>query len=73
LADEIFARRSENWFAQKGKHGFIYRERMRNQGFAPDVFIDKPVIGIATTWSELNPCDAFPQLAGDGNRGVNSR
>jgi L-arabonate dehydrase len=71
LADEIFARRSENWFAQKGKHGFIYRERMRNQGFAPDVFIDKPVIGIATTWSELNPCNAhLDRVAEAVKRGV---
>ncbi len=71
MADEIFARRSENWFAQKGKHGFIYRERMRNQGFAPDVFIDKPVIGIATTWSELNPCNAhLDRVAEAVKRGV---
>ena len=31
---------------------------MRNQGFAPDVFDGRPVIGIATTWSELTPCNA---------------
>ncbi|CAB5240557.1 unannotated protein [freshwater metagenome] len=57
MSEEVFARRSENWFRLKGKHGFIYRERLRNQGYAPDVFVDKPVIGIATTWSELNPCN----------------
>lgn len=31
---------------------------MRNQGYAPDVFDGRPVIGIATTWSEVTPCNA---------------
>ena len=57
MSEEVFTRRSENWFALKDKHGFIYRERLRNQGYAPDVFINKLVIGIASTWSKLNPCN----------------
>jgi dihydroxy-acid dehydratase len=30
---------------------------MRSQGFTPEVFDGRPVIGIATTWSELAPCN----------------
>jgi dihydroxy-acid dehydratase len=71
MTEEIFARRSENWFALKDKHGFIYRERLRNQGYAPDVFVGKPVIGIATTWSELNPCNGhLDRVAEAVKRGV---
>jgi dihydroxy-acid dehydratase len=58
MSEEVYKRRSENWFKAEGKHGYIYRERFRNMGFGSEVFSDKPVIGIATTWSELNPCNA---------------
>lgn len=51
-------RRSQEWFGGEGRNGFIHRSWMRNQGFAPDVFDGRPVIGIATTWSELTPCNA---------------
>jgi L-arabonate dehydrase len=71
MAEEKFLRRSENWFALKDKHGFIYRERLRNQGYASDVFVGKPVIGIATTWSELNPCNGhLDRVAEAVKRGV---
>lgn len=44
---------------------------MRNQGFAPDVFDGRPVIGIANTWSELNPCNAHLRRVADSvKRGV---
>ena len=36
----------------------LYRSWMRNQGFGPDVFDGRPVIGIANTFSELTPCNA---------------
>lgn len=51
-------RRSQEWFGAEGRNGFIHRSWMRNQGFADDVFDGRPVIGIATTWSELTPCNA---------------
>ena len=71
MSKEVFSRRSENWFALKDKHGFIYRERLRNQGYASDVFVNKPVIGIASTWSELNPCNAhLNRVAEAVKRGV---
>ena len=55
MSEEKFDRRSQYWFGLKDKGGYIHRERLRNQGYAPDVFDGRPVIGIANTWSELNP------------------
>jgi L-arabonate dehydrase len=68
---EIPSRRSQEWFGGTGRNGFIHRSWMRNQGFAPDVFDGRPVIGIATTWSELTPCNAHLRAVADAvKRGV---
>ncbi|MEO6188723.1 MAG: IlvD/Edd family dehydratase [Ginsengibacter sp.] len=63
--------RSGDWFARKGKIGFIYRAWMKNQGIPDYEFSHKPVIGICNTWSELTPCNAhFRELAESVKRGV---
>jgi L-arabonate dehydrase len=36
----------------------IYRSWLRAEGFVPEVFDGRPVIGIANSWSELTPCNA---------------
>ena len=51
-------RRSGEWFAAEGRNGFIHRSWMRNQGFGPEVFDGRPVIGIANSFSELTPCNS---------------
>ncbi len=49
----------------------IYRSWLRNEGFGPEVFDGRPVIGIATTWSELVPCNAhLNRVAEAVKRGV---
>ena len=58
MSDAKYEKRSDAWFKSDLKHGYLYRERFRNQGWPSDVIMDKPVIGIATTWSDLNPCNA---------------
>ena len=64
-------RRSQSWFGAKGRSGMLYRSWMRNQGFGPEVFDGRPVIGIATTWSELAPCNAhLHRVAEAVKRGV---
>jgi dihydroxyacid dehydratase/phosphogluconate dehydratase len=64
-------RRSAHWFGSQDKDGFIHRSWMKNQGFPPDVFDGRPVIGICNTWSELVPCNAhFRQIAERVKRGV---
>ena len=63
--------RSSDWFGKKGKMGFLYRSWMKNQGFPPDLFDGRPVIGICNTWSELTPCNAhLRDLAESVKRGV---
>jgi len=44
---------------------------MKNQGFPPDLFDGRPVIGICNTFSELTPCNAhLRQVAERVKRGV---
>jgi dihydroxy-acid dehydratase len=64
-------RRSQAWFGASGRSGMIYRSWVRNEGFGPKVFDGRPVIGIATTWSELAPCNAhLHRVAEAVKRGV---
>ena len=71
MSDEKFDLRSQYWFGLKDKGGYIHRERLRNQGYPDEVFQGKPVIGIATTWSELNPCNvSLKEVAESVKRGV---
>jgi dihydroxy-acid dehydratase len=63
--------RSAAWFAATGRAGMIYRSWMRAQGFTPEVFDGRPVIGIANSWSELTPCNVhLRQVAEAVKRGV---
>ena len=71
MSEEKFDLRSQYWFGLKDKGGYIHRERLRNQGYPDEVFQGKPVIGIATTWSELNPCNvSLKEVAEAVKRGV---
>jgi dihydroxy-acid dehydratase len=64
-------RRSAEWFGASGRAGMIYRSWMRSQGFGPQVFDGRPVIGIATSASELAPCNAhLDRVAEAVKRGV---
>ncbi|RKN10643.1 dihydroxy-acid dehydratase [Streptomyces radicis] len=64
-------RRSAQWFGAEGRSGMIYRSWMRNQGFGAEVFDGRRVIGIASTWSELAPCNAhLDRVAEAVKRGV---
>ncbi|MCC5972977.1 MAG: dihydroxy-acid dehydratase [Rubellimicrobium sp.] len=63
--------RSAEWFAREGKYGFIPRSWMKSQGFGPELFDGRPVIGICNTWSELVPCNRhLGDLAEHVKRGV---
>jgi dihydroxy-acid dehydratase len=71
MSVEPTVRRSQSWFGATGRAGMVYRSWMRNQGFGPDVFDGRPVIGIATAWSELAPCNAhLHRVAEAVKRGV---
>lgn len=50
--------RSSDWFGKQDKMGFVHRSWFRTQGYPDDYFMNRPVIGICNTWSELTPCNA---------------
>ncbi|MFZ3565849.1 IlvD/Edd family dehydratase [Streptomyces sp. BH097] len=71
MTDGHAARRSQAWFGAAGRGGMVYRSWMRNQGFGPEVFDGRPVIGIAVSASELAPCNAhLTRVAEAVKRGV---
>jgi len=53
------------------RDGFIHRSWMRSEGFAPDVFDGRPVIGICNSWSELTSCNVHLRMIAEAvKRGV---
>jgi dihydroxy-acid dehydratase len=65
------ARRSQAWFGASGRAGMIHRSWMRNRGYGDEMFDGRPVIGIATTWSQLAPCNShLDEVAEAVKRGV---
>ena len=63
--------RSHAWFSKTDRDGFIHRSWMRSEGFAPDVFDGRPVIGICNSWSELTSCNVhLRRVAESVKRGV---
>jgi dihydroxy-acid dehydratase len=63
--------RSQRWFSAPGAIGAHKHRRIKQSGFGPADFKDKPVIAILSTWSDLQPCHAhFPQRIEEVKRGV---
>lgn len=63
--------RSQQWWNGKEYYNFARRAWMRSEGFTPDVFQNRPVVGICNSWSELNNCNAhLRQVAEAVKRGV---
>lgn len=50
--------RSHAWFARPGRQGFEPRSMMRSLGLPDHAFDGRPIIGVCSMWSELNPCDS---------------
>ncbi len=64
------SRRSASWFGESGKNGFVARHHMRQIGL-DGAALNRPVVGICTTWSEATPCNAHLRtLAEHVRRGV---
>jgi L-arabonate dehydrase len=71
MEGSILALRSAEWFGKRDRDGFIHRSWMRAEGFAPDVFDGRPVIGICNSWSELTSCNVhLRRVAESVKRGV---
>lgn len=68
---KIPIRRSQSWFGQQDRDGFVHRSWLKSQGYPHDLLDGRPVIGICNTWSELTPCNGhFRELAEFVKRGV---
>ncbi len=58
-------------FRDPGQDGLLHRAFLRGEGFGEDDVRRSPVIGIANSASELNPCNAgLADLAGDVKDGI---
>jgi dihydroxy-acid dehydratase len=63
--------RSARWFAPDDLRSFGHRSRMMQMGYAPEDYLDRPIIAIINTWSDLQPCHThFKQRAEDVKRGI---
>lgn len=63
--------RSRTWFQGSEYYAFARRAWLRSEGFGPNIFDNKPVIGICNSWSELNNCNLhLRQVAEAVKRGV---
>jgi len=50
--------RSRRWFAVNDMRGFAHRQRIQQMGLRREDVLDKPIVAIINTWSDLSPCHA---------------
>lgn len=63
--------RSQDWLGESDLRAMTARAYLRAEGFGAKAFVDKPVIGICNSWSELTTCNAhLRQVAEAVKRGV---
>ena len=68
---ELSQLRSQRWFGAAGQPGNHKSYRTKQMGFTSEDFQGKPVIGILSTWSDLNSCHThFPQRIEEIKRGI---
>src|SRR5215210_1455782 len=63
--------RSQRWFGATDLRSFGHRSRMLQMGYEREDFLNKPVVAIINTWSDIAPCHAhFRTRVKDVKRGV---
>jgi dihydroxy-acid dehydratase len=50
--------RSRRWFAANDMRGFAHRQRMQQMGLRREDVMERPIVAIVNTWSDLSPCHA---------------
>lgn len=64
-------RRSSYWLDGDDINGFNHRAWLKPNGFSDEALLNRPIVGIANTWSELVGCNVhLRQLAEAAKRGV---
>lgn len=49
--------RSARWFRKDDLPGFIHRSTLAAVGWSREDLMQRPVVGILSTWSDINPCN----------------
>lgn len=63
--------RSRRWFTAADMRGFAHRQRIQQMGLRREDVLERPIIGIINTWSDLSPCHAhLRERAENVKRGV---
>lgn len=63
--------RSRRWFADAGMRGFAHRQRMQQMGVRRQDVMERPIVAVINTWSDLSPCHAhLRERAESVKRGV---
>ena len=63
--------RSTEWFDTPELYGWLRKAAFMSQGYGPEAYENRPIIGICNSWSELTHCNAhLRQLAEAVKRGV---
>jgi len=63
--------KSEKWFGEKNLEGFLHRSGMKAQGWPDNMIKDRPIIGIANSFSEAVHCNShLRNLAEHVKKGV---
>ncbi len=63
--------RSYRWFGPDDVRSFGHRSRLKAMGFDDVDYVDRPVIAILNTWSELNTCHShFRNRSDEVRRGI---
>ncbi|WP_332775626.1 L-arabinonate dehydratase [Polaromonas sp.] len=63
--------RSRRWFTANDMRGFAHRQRIQQMGLRREDVLERPIIGIINTWSDLSPCHAHLRERADSvKRGV---
>ncbi len=63
--------RSARWFDKQDLPGFVHRSTLTPTGLHRRDFGGRPVIGLLSTWSDINPCNLnLKYLANEARKGV---
>lgn len=69
--EDDFPFRSSRWFLPNTMRAFAHRQRALQMGFRKKDFMNKPIIGIINTWSDLSTCHGhLRERANDVRKGI---
>ena len=63
--------RSARWFRKDDLPGFVHRSTLAAAGWSREDLMERPIVGILSTWSDINPCNLnLRALAEDVRTGI---